>query len=697
MRSPSRRRFLQGTAASTLGFAGYVAPGDPPSTRAGRERDDGARTSPAVSEQEPSGEVRLLHDTHFHGRFGEPDAAENIANYVGLVQRVAGNDARALRLGNGDDLASSVLSSVFDGEHMVDALNAGGLDYDTYGNHDFDMGPATLRERVAGSEFTWTSANALDERTGEVFAAEQGAKRYALTTVGDVTVGITGIINEQAPEITSIGENTRIQAPADALHEVVPRMREDGAHAVVVLSHVASPVAEELAAEVSGVDAIVGDHAAAVFEQPKVIDGTIVSAVGDGFEFLGELTLDVEQGAVQGFEFTLHETAAAVETESFQPSQPVEAVVDSYLSRLDEQLGVVVGESTVPLDARTDVVRSRESNLGNFIADTLRKNTDADVALMNGGGIRSDTRYPTGRITKKEIVNVLPFPNNSVELEVTGKTLLAALENGVSEVGEGAGRFPQVSELSYTYDPTRPVGDRIVAATTGGEPIDPDASYTLATNDFVADGGDGYEGLADATVLTPANEGGLLSTLVADRIQRLGTIAPETEGRITIDRDSDTEQGDEVDGAADPAAVFYQVDFVTGEPIEDLRGPEGYYTPDRLIRFLHGSTEEPVRRRSAGEFIADESMAERIESDAIAVEDGTATITFTVAEGESVTLTLASYEKAGPGWSPETEAEQAFIDSETRTVESGTYTFTVDLPDANGSSNAERRPTPLAR
>jgi outer membrane lipoprotein-sorting protein len=128
-------------------------------------------------------------------------------------------------------------------------------------------------------------------------------------------------------------------------------------------------------------------------------------------------------------------------------------------------------------------------------------------------------------------------------------------------------------------------------------------------------------------------------------------------------------------------ATYYQVDFVTGEPIEELRSDEGYYTPDRLVRFAHGNSDAGVTRVSDGEFVTDETVADRIESEDISVEDDTATITFTVSEGEPIELTLASYEKTGPGWSPQTEADQVFVDSDTETFESGTHTLTVDLPD----------------
>ena len=167
------------------------------------------------------------------------------------------------------------------------------------------------------------------------------------------------------------------------------------------------------------------------------------------------------------------------------------------------------------------------------------------------------------------------------------------------------------------------------------------------------------------------------------------TEEPTTTERTTEDTTTEDTQQSNGSGGSDESTAYYQVDFVIGEPIENLRGPEGTYTNDQLIRFAHGSTDEPVTRRSDGEFITDGAMAERIESQDIEVANGTATTTFTVAEGESVTLTLASYEKVGPGWSPQTESEQVFVDSETRTFESGTHTLTVDLPDEDLTGDSD--------
>lgn len=531
----SRRNFLRavGAGAAATGFTGVASANPGKGKGHGRTIHDG------------SGTVTFLHDTHVHGHYGDADAAVNVENYFGLMDELKSENSKLLRVGNGDDLASSVLSAVFQGKHIVDAFDAGGLDYDTFGNHDFDMGPEQLRKMVARSKFIWLSANVRNKRTGDVFAKEQGAQQYAIHQVGGVTVGVTGLTTLETPTVSSPGENAEFLDLATALREVVPQMRADGADIVLVLSHVSSKVIEDVVDDVDGVDVVVGDHIAQRYEEPKVINDTIVSLVGDEYDYLGELTLDIEDGKVVDFDFTSHNLAE----EKPEPACNVQKVANSYRNRLDDELNVVIGRSTVKLNALTSDVRSQETNLGNFIADAIRSNVDADVGLMNGGGIRSDTLYPAGDIRKRMVMDILPFPNTVTKLEISGETLLATLEQGATQYQDGG--FPQVSGMAFTFDPSLPEGDQVIEATVGGEPINAESTYTLATNNFVSEGGDGYTMLTDETVLVPAEQGALLSALIIDVIQRETPISPEVEGRITkVDTSSTTASASSLGGTS---------------------------------------------------------------------------------------------------------------------------------------------------
>ncbi|ELZ21498.1 5'-nucleotidase [Haloterrigena salina JCM 13891] len=493
-------------------------------------------TESEESTDDGSTTVRLLHDTHLHGSMGSPDEALNVANYFGLMCDLAADapDGNALVVGNGDDLHTSVESSVFDGGHMVSLFNAGPLEYDTYGNHEFDNGPESLRENVADSEFTWVSANVRDERTDDVFAAEEGARRYAIEEIDGVKFGITGLAPADTPDVSSVGDHVEVLDPETAVEAVVSELRDEGADAIVLLSHLASPVAQEVVASVDGIDVAVGDHAAMVYDEPETVDGAVVSVVGDEFDYVGQLDLEVGNDGLVDHSFERYDLAEQVESGEVTPHEEVQSLLEEYEAALEAELDVVIGETTEPLDVRTETVRSAESNFGNWLTDVMRADLEADVALQNGGGIRSDELYPVGGITRRTVVDILPFPNRTVKLEVTGATLREAIELGVSTVTEGHGRFPQVSGMAYAYDPDAPAGERVEEITVGDEPLEADATYELATNDFVAGGGDGYEMFADGDVLVPADEGTLLSALAIEAIQEAEVIGPETEGRIEV-------------------------------------------------------------------------------------------------------------------------------------------------------------------
>ena len=359
-----------------------------------------------------------------------------------------------------------------------------------------------------------------------MFAGAEGAERYDIVEMADVSVGITGVLTPRAREVTSLGD-AEVRAPADALAEIVPEMRDEGAEVVVVMSHVSNDLARnEIAPNVDGIDVIVGDDAAEQFDEAVEVNDTVLSFVGDEYDFLGEVTLEVGDGGIQSYDRSVYD----VSEEEIEPNEAVEAVADFYRRQVDSE---VIGESTVQLNCVSEDLRTEETNMGNFVADAIRTDVDSDVVLQNGGGIRTGTLYPPGDITDLLIRQILPFGNTTTELEVSGQTLHDALENGVSDVESLEGRFPQVSGMEFAWDPDAEPGDRIDPAdvTVGGDPLDLEATYTLGTNNFMADGGDGYDMLPDATQTGTGDTE--LAQLVIDRIREQTPIAPETEGRIT--------------------------------------------------------------------------------------------------------------------------------------------------------------------
>lgn len=482
-----------------------------------------------VAAQGDETRVTLFHDTHLHGQLEAADK-QTFANYVGLIraQRARlGPGTTSFFVGNGDDVASSLMSSLFRGQHIVDSFNAAGLDVDTFGNHDFDLGPERLAELIAASQFTWVSANVRDIRTNDVFGAEAGARQWVIKDAGAVKIGFTGLAPAETPTASSPGPNVALLEPAEALLDVVPRMRADGAQVVVLLSHLCAPDTERAVQAVSGIDVAVGDHCAGVLEQPRMVGDTIVSRRGDELRLLGQLDLVISGGRV-----VRHSYTQLPVTPEGPVDQATASVLQAYRARMSAELQQPAGETSEPLVATRPVMRSGEAAAGNLVADALRAWGNADVAIQNGGGVRGERTFGPGVLTRGDVSEMLPFPNYATLLRVSGSQLLEALENGVSQVEGQAGRFPQVSGMQVSYDRTAPAGARINQVLIGGQPLDPDASYTLATIDFLASGGDGYSVLKDAEVLIPPSGGPVQSSLLLDYLAASGSVSPVVEGRI---------------------------------------------------------------------------------------------------------------------------------------------------------------------
>jgi 5'-nucleotidase/UDP-sugar diphosphatase len=197
------------------------------------------------------------------------------------------------------------------------------------------------------------------------------------------------------------------------------------------------------------------------------------------------------------------------------PDPEIQAVVDHYQAELGQELNQPVGTTIVLLDTRRSTVRAGESNFGDLIADAMRAAVGAEVALTNGGGIPGDRTYePSAVLPRKDIVTELPFGNVVMLMALFRRRSLAALENGVSQVQGAAGRFPQVPGLTFSYDPAKRAGSRIVKVEIGGAPLYPGRIYKVATNEYIFGGGNGYAALGRRKPLIEPSAATLMATVV---------------------------------------------------------------------------------------------------------------------------------------------------------------------------------------
>jgi 2',3'-cyclic-nucleotide 2'-phosphodiesterase (5'-nucleotidase family) len=449
-----------------------------------------------------------------------------LARIATLRDRIAKVSPGAILVLAGDFLSPSTMSTMFQGSQMVDTLNAVGLDLVTFGNHEFDFGETITRQRMKESRFTWVSSNVLDPTTGLPFG---NAVSFVLRDLGGIRVAFIGLTTPETQVLSKGARTLKFLDPMAAAKGAVAHARRAKADVIVALTHQDMADDKALAAAVPEIDVVLGGHEHDPLEAK--VGRTLILKTGSDAINLGRIDLLVTRGKGVRHIETKWELIAVTDETAEKPE--VAALVKRYEGLMAAQLDVVVGATSVPLDTRNEIVRLQEAPVGNLIADLMREALQADVALVNGGGIRGNAVTPVGSLTRSDVLKILPFANKIVKLEVTGEALRSALENGLSQHERIAGRFPQVSGLRYAFDPKKPAGSRLTSVTVAGRPLDPAARYTVATFEFLMGGGDGYAMLQQAKVLIKPQNGPMDSDLVLERL-KAGPIAPATDGRIQV-------------------------------------------------------------------------------------------------------------------------------------------------------------------
>jgi 2',3'-cyclic-nucleotide 2'-phosphodiesterase (5'-nucleotidase family) len=429
----------------------------------------------------------------------------------------------------GDLISPSLLSGFDQGGHTIALTNMAPPDIFTPGNHEYDFGPEVFGKRMGEARFPLFAAN-LRRKDGQPLP---GFRDTEIRDVGGLKVGLIGLTAEDSPVKSSPGDGLVFASTFDTAVDRAASLRASGADLVVAVAH-ANRAMDMRLLNSGAFDIILSgdDHDLAL-----IFDGrTVLAESREEAEFVTAIDVTAEIAGKDGKRsVSWFPNFRIIDTATVTPDPETQAKVDAYNAELDEDLNVAIGTTAEPLDSRKATVRMGEAAIGNLIADALREAAGADVAIVNGGGIRGNKEYAAGaRITRRDILTELPFGNRTVKLEVTGATLRAALENGVSEVENAAGRFPHVSGLSFAADLTKPAGQRVGEVKVNGKMLDPAALYTLATNDYMAAGGDGYTMLKDAKPLLGVRDGKLIANDVMAYVTAQGTVSPKVDGRIVL-------------------------------------------------------------------------------------------------------------------------------------------------------------------
>ena len=469
---------------------------------------------------------------HFNDldRMEERRGQGGVARLAAVVRAERARGSHVLVTFAGDALSPSLLSGIDKGAHMIDLLNRVGLTAMAIGNHEYDFGPDVARQRFSEAEFPVLGANNLDT-DGEVI---DGARASIMVEAGRFKVGIFGLTTVSTAVKSRPGRIV-FRPVLETAAAQAAKLRAAGAHLVVALAHTHAAEDEALLKQ-RAVDVLLSgdDHRLAL-----EYDGAVVFAEsGQQADWVTVIDLTLDEVESRGkTRFVWSPAFRAVHTGRVSPDPELAAAVRAYSGKLSRDLDVEIGETATGMDSRRATVRTREAAVGNLVADAMRAAVGADMALINSGGLRGDKVHPPGaRLTRRDVLDELPFGDKTVLLQVTGRQVRAALENGFSRIEGKSGRFPQVSGMEVVFDPARPAGSRVVEVRHDGAALDPDAAYRLATNDFLGRGGDGYGVLANGKTLIDANAARLTAAQVMEYIAARGSVAPRPEGRLrTVD------------------------------------------------------------------------------------------------------------------------------------------------------------------
>ncbi len=442
-----------------------------------------------------------------------------------LIRRSRAKDINTIVTYGGDLISPSFISSLTQGAHMIALMNDIGVDYAVFGSHDFDFGPEVLKQRIAESKFIWLATNTRDAE-GKPFA---GVHPIALRRIGPVTIGFFALISPDTAAESSPGPQVNFLPPEAAATEAVATLRQAGVDVVVALTHQSLDADKALVKAVPGIDLVLGgdEKEAMAIEQ----DGVPILRTGTNLKFLAAVDMTIDKAP--DAKAVLTTSYRLVPTSGVKPNAKMAAEIGLYESDFEKELGEPVATLSSGLDSQLATVRTAESSMGDLIAEAMLLAGSADAAIMNGGGIRGDRLYAEGsQLTRRDIQRELPFDNRLIVVEVPGSALLAALENGVSQVATQAGRFPQVAGISFTYDPGKPAGKRVSKVEIGGKPVDAKKLYRLAINDYMARGGDGYDMLGKAKRLDLPGTSRPLTEVVIDYLKGKGEVAVEPGERI---------------------------------------------------------------------------------------------------------------------------------------------------------------------
>lgn len=472
--------------------------------------------------------LKIIHMNDLHGHLNpvvdkttSPASTNGGAAYFGamILREKAANPQGAILLSAGDMFQGTPISNVFRGKPVTEIMNYLGFDAMALGNHEFDWGWPELRKIESEARFPYLAAN-LANKDG---SAVRGIKKAIYLERKSIKVAVIGIITPETPFSTNPKnvKDFKFQEPEKILPGMISEARASGAKLVLVLSHCGLERDRAIAESVPGIDIIVGGHSHTVVTPPSIAGKTIIVQAGYWGIYLGVLDLELDTATGRVLKYSQDNLKPVVAGPDITPDKKINGIIRKYSDKIKEEFSRVVGRT------RTDLLRNpeAESNLGDLICDAMRTEAAAQVAFYNSGGIRANIFK--GKIRLEQAFETMPFDNVIVSMDLTGARIREILEHSAArEFG-----IVQVSGVKVKINPSNPRGSRVVEALINDRPLEPEKTYRVVTNEFLAAGGDRYVSFRQGKNIVYGDD---VRDVFIRHLEKHSPVSPRVEGRIEI-------------------------------------------------------------------------------------------------------------------------------------------------------------------
>lgn len=434
--------------------------------------------------------VTILHTNDVHARVVE-DATTSIG--YGKVAALAADTlsksgTEPIIVDAGDALHGQTIATLERGESIVNIMNKVGYDVMAPGNHDFNYGKERLLELAEEATFKIISANII-KSDGAAFLEE-----YTIIERNGVKIAFFGLSTPETAYKTNPKNvvDLSFADPVKIAENMVSTLK-DKADVIVCVSHLgldkASEITSNLVAEkVQGIDLIIDGHSHTTLSEPLKVNETLIVQTGEYLKNVGTVKIDLDgTNKVTGITASLF---TKEQSANITAQEDVITAISDYTEAQKSILSEVILKGEIHFDGERANVRTGPTNLSCLITAAMVNATGADIAITNGGGIRASIEV--GDVTRGDIISVLPFGNYIVTKKMKGSDIKTALEHGLSKYPDANGAFPQIANVEYLFDETKPAGARVTHVWVKGVKLDLNKEYIVATNDFMAVGGDDY-------------------------------------------------------------------------------------------------------------------------------------------------------------------------------------------------------------